>query len=249
MPKGKAYVKLSVNAYESDEQFDGEGKEKDFSDNGSFKDRNLGIYAEYGLTDTVGLVYSGSYKSLEKKNDHVTQKFDGFSDMDLAVKYRLMNNRLGVVSVQALVKVPEAYDDDEVLLPGNAQYDYEIRLMAGRSLYPVIPGYVNVEGAYRLRDREPADEMRFLGEFGMDFLKKGYARFKVETILGMDNADKVTNTANPNLSADFDLVKLSMTLGCRVTDILGIEIETIREVEGENVSKGNTYSASVICMY
>jgi hypothetical protein len=249
MPDGKAYIKVSANAYDSDEHYNADGDAVDFEANGTFEDRNVGLYVEYGVNDRLSLVYSGAYKFLKKKDDQVKQEFNGLSDMDLALKYRLMNNRAGVVSVQGLVKVPEAYDEDEVMLPGNAQYDYEIRLMYGRSLYPAVPGYFNVEGAYRLRDDAPADEMRFLGEFGVDFLKKGFARFKTEAIIGMDNEDAMTETSNPNLSADYDLVKMSLALGCRFTDTWGVEIETIREIAGARVSKGNIWSASLTCLY
>jgi len=249
MPQGKAYVKLSMNAYDSDKSFNADGDEANFEQNGTFEDRNVGLYVEYGLKDNISLVYSGSYKFLEKKDDLVKREFNGFSDMDIAVKYRLMNNPFGVATVQGLVKIPEAYNDDEFLLPGNAQYDYEIRLMVGRSLYPAIPGYINIEGAYRLRDDAPADEMRFLGEFGVDFLKRGFARIKAEAIVGMDNEDDLTANSNPNLSADYDLVKMSMTVGCRITENWGVEVETIREIAGAKVSKGNTYSAALTCLY
>jgi hypothetical protein len=249
MPEGRAYVKLSVNAYDSDEQFDTGGNPEEYEHNGRFEDRNAGLYLEYGLRDDISIVFSGSYKFLEKKDDSTQKKFNGFSDMDIALKYRLMKFGSGVLSVQGLVKCPEAYDENEVLLPGNGQYDAEIRIMFGQSLYPFVPGYVNIEGAYRYRDEEPSDEMRFLGEFGVDFLRVFYARFKAESIAGMDNADSNYDSMNPNLSLDYDLFKLSMALGCRLTDMWGVELETIRETSGKNVSKGTTYSAAVTCLF
>lgn len=89
----------------------------------------------------------------------------------------------------------------------------------------------------------------FLGEFGVDFLKRGFARIKAEAIVGMDNEDQLTDNSNPNLSADYDLVKMSMTVGCRISETWGVEVETIREIAGAKVSKGNTYSAALTCLY
>jgi hypothetical protein len=249
MPKGKMYVKVSANTYKSDERFDLGGNEEDYDNNGFFRDRNIGIYAEYGLVDGLSLIGSTQYKFLEQENDLEKKKYNGISDIDLAVKARLLNNSIGVFSVQGLVKVPEAYDTDATIPPGNGEYDFEVRLMYGRSLYPMFPGYVNVEGAYRFRDGVASDELRFLGEFGVDFMKAGYVRIKAESVASMGDMDMSTDTGNPNVAYDYDQFKMSATLGFKLTERWGVECETIRELSGKNVSKGNTYSASLYCIY
>jgi protein XagA len=244
--KGKMYNRLSLNYYQSDTLFDRDGNEQDSPDNGEFTDTNLSYYLEYGALDNLSLIMSLTYKALEKEDDTVKSDYYGFSDLDLAAKYRVAEGNFGVFSVQALVKVPETYDEDEELAPGEGQYDFEVRALYGRSLYPMIPGYINLEAGYRYRDEEPADEVRTMIEFGMDFTQSLYARIKCEGITGMDNADETAASgSNPASSPDYNLYKGTLTVGYKLTDSFGIELEHIRELAGENVSKGNTYAIAM----
>ena len=52
---------------------------------------------------------------------------------------------------RGLVKIPETYDEDDDVPLGNGEYEFEGRLLYGKSMWPVIPGYVNLEAAYRKR--------------------------------------------------------------------------------------------------
>lgn len=244
--QGKMYNRLSLNQYQSDSQFDSDGHDVGASNNGDFTDTNLSYYLEYGLKDNLSLIMSLSYKYLEKEDDTVDMDFYGFSDLDLGAKYKVAEGRFGVFSVQALVKVPEMYDEDDDLTPGEGQYDFEIRALYGRSLYPVIPGYFNIEAGYRYRDEDPSDEFRTLVEFGVDVTSAIYGRLKFEGITGMDNADDTAATSsNPASSPDYDLYKGSLTIGYKLNDAFGLELEHIREFAGKNVSKGNTIGIAV----
>lgn len=57
-------------------------------------------------------------------------------DIDLGAKFKLYDGSLGVLSAQTMVKIPEAYHKNDPLPVGNGQYDFEARLLYGRSLYP-----------------------------------------------------------------------------------------------------------------
>jgi hypothetical protein len=71
--------------------------------------------------------------------------------VDLGLRYKLLDNTFGIVSTQALVKIPGPYDRSDPLPLGNGQFDGELRLLYGRSLYPLLPAYGNVEIGYRWR--------------------------------------------------------------------------------------------------
>lgn len=246
LPKGKTYNRLALNHYTTDTSFNASGDEVAFPDNGEFNDTNVSYYMEHGLRDNLSLVLSLSYKSLEKEDDLVKSDFYGFSDLDLAVKYKLHESRIGVFSTQALIKIPELYDDKDDLPPGDGQYDVELRLMYGRSLYPMIPGYINLEAGYRLRDDELADEVRTLVEVGVDVTPRFYGRLKYEGIIGLNNADDVAGArGNPSSSPDYDLFKLNMALGFKLSQAWGIELEHIREIAGENISNGISYGLAL----
>jgi protein XagA len=246
--KGGWYHQVSGNYYKADEKFDEDGNREDFKDNGEFTDRNMSYYVEYGICDDLTAIGSWPYKWLEYEDDTVINKTDGFSDLELALKYRLFSTDSGVCAVQGLVKIPEAYDEDDAVPLGNAQYDYEIRLLYGLSLFPKIPGYLNIETGYRFRAEEPADELKYLLEFGLDITKKLYGRIKLDGTLGMDNADnKKDFSGNPAATYDYDLGKLDVALGWKVMENWGMEIGCRPDIYGENTSAGTNWSLSVIC--
>jgi hypothetical protein len=248
--KGSIYNKLSFNLYTADEQFDDSGDRTDVSDNGDFSDTNLNYYVEYGITDTLTAIASLSYKWLKSEDTYTRSRTDGFSDMERGVKYRLFSNNIGVMSVLGLGKVPELYDTNDAVALGNGQYDTEFRLLYGRSLYPFIPGYFNLEAGYRFRAEAPADEFRYLLEFGMDITKTVYGRAKLDGILGMDNEDQSTDiSSNPTTSLNYDLGKLDLALGFKVSPQWSFELGYRAEIYGENTAAGKNVSLAVIFMY
>ncbi len=244
--KGKSYHRLAANYYFADEEFDADGDSRSMAWNGEFRDINLSYYAEYGVMDSLTLVTSLYVKEIQYEDDYVKHETVGVGDMDLGARYRLHSGDLGVFSAQALVKIPELYDEDDALPIGNGQYDYEFRLLYGRSLWPMIPGYVNLEAAYRWRAEAPSDEFRYLVEIGSDLGKNFHARAKLDAIIGMDNGDERTDAfGNPTHTLEYDLTKLDLTAGYQITKKLGIELGYTPELWGESTAKGETWTLAV----
>jgi protein XagA len=246
--KGGFYAQLTGNDYAADEYFDDDGDREDFADDGEFTDRNAGVYMEYGLRDDLTAIGSWSYKWLEYEDDVIINKTRGLSDLELGLKYRLLTTGRGsVVSAQALVKIPEAYDDDDDVPLGNGQYDYEARLLYGQALYPHFPGYFNTEIAYRFRAEDPADEWKYLAEAGVDFTKTLYGRVKLDGTLGMDNAGKGSDAGgNPSATLDYDLGKLEASLGWKAAKQWGLELGYRPEIYGKNISAGVNWSLALV---
>lgn len=244
--KGKLYDRLSVNYYFADDEFDGNESRTDFSLNGKFKDAHVSNYIEYGLTDNITLINSLFYKRIEKEDDLEKTTTYGIGDIDLGLKYKLAEGKWGVLSAQALAKIPEAYDKNDKLPLGNGQYDVEARLLYGRSLWPYIPGYCNFELGYRLRFDGPSDELRYLVEFGMDITKSMYGRVKLDGIYSMNNGSKFDISGNPTITNNFNLGKLDMTVGYKISKRWGLEAEYTPEIYGKNTAAGATYSFAVV---
>lgn len=244
--KGKLYDRLSVNYYFADDEFDGNGSRTEFSLNGKFKDAHVSNYIEYGLTDNITLINSLFYKRIEKEDDLEKTTTYGIGDIDLGLKYKLAEGKWGVLSAQALAKIPEAYDKNDKLPLGNGQYDVEARLLYGRSLWPYIPGYCNFELGYRLRFDGPSDELRYLVEFGTDITKSMYGRVKLDGIYSMNNGSKFDISGNPTITNNFNLGKLDMTVGYKISKRWGLEAEYTPEIYGKNTAAGATYSFAVV---
>ncbi len=186
-------------------------RQERFRQHGTFRDYNLSNYIEYGLTNNLTLINSMVYKHIDKNETTADMTTWGVGDIDVAARYKLAEGNWGILSGQALLKIPSAYDKNDRLPLGNGQFDYEGKLLYGKSLYPHIPGYVNLELGYRFRDGDPSDEFRYLVEFGIDVTKSIYGRLKLDGIYSIDNGNKFAYDGNPTTTNNFDLGKLEVT--------------------------------------
>lgn len=244
--KGGFYEKASFNFYYADKSFDRDGNRRDLTDHGEFTDYNLSNYFEYGITDSLTVLNSISYKWLENDNDLSRAKAHGIGDIDLGARYRLFqSDAVGVIATQLLVKIPGGYDRNDPLPMGNDQYDTELRLLYGRSLYPKLPGYANLEIGYRLRAGAPSDEFRYLVEIGFDLGRNFFTRAKLDGIYSIDNGSKVDGSGNPTTTNNFDLGKLDLTLGYQVTPAMGVELGYRPDLYGQNTAAGANYSVAL----
>lgn len=243
--RGGFYEKFAFNYYFADHTFDSSKHRHATPGNGRFTEYNITNYIEYGVTDNLTLINSLPYKWLDNAANSSHTKAWGIGDIDVAAKYKLMDNRAGVISSQLLVKVPGPYGRTDPLPIGNGQFDLEVRLLYGRSLYPFIPGYANVEAGYRFRDGDPSDEFRYLIEFGIDITKALYGRAKLDGILSSRNGSTFSSGGNPTATNNFDLGKLDLTVGYKITPRWSLEASYVPELYGRNTASGTTWTMAI----
>jgi hypothetical protein len=244
-PQGNFYEKLAYNYYYSHEFFGSSGTRTGAFQHDKFTDHDVSNYFEYGVTNDLTVINALTYKWLKNEDDNGHTSGSGLGDVDLGVRYKLLDTRAGIVSTQLLVKIPGAYGKNDALPLGNGQFDTELRLLYGQSLYPIIPGYANVEFGYRWRDGDPSDELRYLVELGVDFTKSIYARTKLDGTFSLDNGKKTDSSGNPTATNNFDLGKLDLALGYKVTPALGVEVSYRPDVYGQNTAAGANYSLAL----
>lgn len=244
-PQGAAYNKFGFNYFTSDEQLDGDGDS--FDTGAEFTDFNFTYYGEYGFRDDLTFFGSVPLKSLEFDPDAGSSVDNtGIGDIDLGIRYNLYNEDWGLISVQGLVKIPSAYDEDEDVPLGNGQTDIEVRLLYGKSLWPK-PMYLGAEIGYRFRDEEPSDEIKYLLEFGYTVNDKVSLRAKLDGTTSAKNADSGTDFAgNPTLAPDFDLGKLELTAGYTIEKNRFVEFTLTPVVYGRDTADGITLSVAYI---
>ena len=245
MQKGKLYERLSFNYYYADQNFDKGGDRVGFEADGYFRDIHMSNYLEYGLMDNLTIINSVYYKNIRKRDDTIEQKTSGIGDIDLGAKVQIMKLAGGIFSSQAIIKIPVAYDKNDDLPLGNGQFDLEARLLFGRSLYPYVPGYFNVELGYRLRFEDPSDEVRYLLEVGAEFTKDIYGRVKLDGIFSMDNGKNSDSGGNPTTTNNYDIGKLDIALGYKINKQWGIEAGYTPTVYGKYTAAGSTYTIAV----
>ncbi|SLM27702.1 conserved exported hypothetical protein [Desulfamplus magnetovallimortis] len=246
MEKGKSYHRFAANYFFADNEFDQNGDSRNMPSNGEFKDFNLNYYMEYGIVDKLSILTSFYYKEITKEDNYFKYETTGTGDFDLGLRYQLYAGNLGVFSIQGILKIPELYDEKDALSLGNGQYDYEARLMYGRSLWSIMPVYINLESAYRWRAEEPSDEFRYLVEIGSDIGKKLYTRIKLDGLISAGNGkNHFDNYGNPTATFEYDLTKIDLTLGCKVSDKMGLEFGYTAALWGESTAKGDTWTLAL----
>lgn len=244
--KGGSYHRMAMNYYFADKEFDSNGNSKSMASDGEFRDFNLNYYVEYGILDNLTAIASLYYKDLEKEDHHFKYESSGTGDFDLGMRYRLHSSNAGVVSIQGLLKVPELYDEDDPLPLGNGQYDYEVRMLYGRPLWPLLPAYINIEAGYRLRAEKPSDEFRYLLEIGSDIGSQCYTRLKLDWTIAAENGDDTMYSyGNPTNRLEYDLTKIDLTAGWRMSPTLGLEMGYTYPLSGESTADGETFTLAV----
>ena len=248
--KGSGYLKLGYAQYTANDTF---GDSNGFDE---FEGTNISLYGEYGLGHQFALYGSLLYQDIEQSifdsNNRnastiaTTDANTGFSDIEVGLKYQWLSGPV-VLSTSFLVKLPYLYDEDDSLPLGNGQEDYEVRVLAGKSLNQY--GYFGVEAGYRLRTDAPSDEYRYLLEYGFSASESLYFRTKLDGTKSVKNADttRTQNGTNLALASEFDIAKLELTAGWNfekaadTADRWGIEFTYTDDVDGENTLDGQSF--------
>ena len=261
--KGGFYSKLAGLSFSSLAYLDTDGERHDraVDPQEELSDRGLSAYLEYGLLDRLTLVASLPYKSLSFTNprearyfealdstivrEHPDQSASGLADLELRLRWRLLLDP-AVVSLAAGGKLPLGYEVPgelpESYVPlGTGETDAEVRLLVGRSLYPV-PGYVTGTLGYRLRGGEYGNELFHGLEAGYSWnrlLVKGV----VEGIQTLGDCGATGETGG--LVGDQNNLKLSPGLIWSINDRLEISADLFHIAAGCNTAAGTTYAVGL----
>lgn len=173
---GGFWAKASWFHHSTTEQFRSTGAKLPFlnTDAESISDA-LFVDVAVGLTPRIDLWAQLPYFDLNFNDAADDRNSRGFGDLRLSARYNLAVFRDGSwpVSVRVTTKVPlvDFPIDAEVIPVGEGQFDYEVWVESGISLYP-LPLYSVVWLGHRWRalneetTRDPGDEFAFLAEVG-----------------------------------------------------------------------------------
>ncbi len=238
---GSSYHKFAINSFSSESFFDtpAPGFRR-------FTDRNFTYYLEYGISDRLAFYGALPLKRLANDSGQVARS-SGVGDIDVGLRYNFLSGPT-VVSGSLLFKAPYAYSRGDAVPLGNGQEDVEARILLGRSLGSA--GYFGLEAGLRKRFGAPADEFRYLLEYGFDAAPTLYLRAKLDGIAGLGNSSpQVTLAGNPTLNLEFDLAKLEATAGYRLDKSRAVEFTVTRDLYGSNTLRGTTYSLALVFAY
>lgn len=243
--RGAFYLRAAAARYTSTQEFDGAGDRHRLPLDGDFSDNHLGAYLEYGLLDRLTAVTSFSIKQLRYENKVRIVDSKGLGDVDVALRARLASGAAGVLAAQFLTKFPSGYETDVSLPLGNGRREYDARLLWGRGLFPLLPGYCSLEAGYRWRLGDPADEVHYLLEFGSDIAAGFYFRSKLDGTRGRRNQKGLDMSGNPTVRGSADLGVLDLTVGRRCGSHLAVEAGFAPALYGRTTTSGATASLAL----
>ena len=242
--QGDNYLKGALNYFETSNRF---GPEDGFE---NFRNQNFNVYWEHGIRDDLTFFATGSLTDLENISDGVETNGFGVGDVDVGLRYRLIDGPV-IVSVQGLFKAPYLYSEDAELPLGNGQEDFEGKLLFGKSFGDL--GYGGLEVGYRFRTEDPVDEFRFLVEYGIDVGEKAYVRTKLDGIHAATSSDDDVAIAaavlNPQLPLEFDLGRVEYTAGYKINDRFAAEITGTTAIYGDNTLKGTNIQFAIVSTF
>lgn len=193
--KGQVYLESYNKYYWHNSSFTKRNKRNKWPREGRYHEIMSQLKFEYGITDRLTSLlhvpYKWAYWSEEKDIHHYRNK--GWQDMWLGGKYRVLDKPV-VTSFQVRVKLPLDYSTESTPGLGDNQVDTEFKVLLGRSLRP-LPAYGKMEFGYRIRQKEPVDQMPYFFEFGYNLTDNLLFKTSidgVEAVYGGPDAESYT---------------------------------------------------------
>ena len=242
--RGSYYAKLSGIFYRSDEVFNDMGDRTTMGmDDDSFAGDQSFFYLEYGLLERLTLVGQTSVGSLTAENRFLRRKTRGVGDVDLGVKYQLVDRPL-VLSPQVEVKIPTGYHAEYDPALGTGKADLEFRLLAARSLYP-WPFYLSAEVGYRVRGGLFSNQVPYFCEVGATPHERLFVKGYMEGAETLTDGPKTLGLVGLAQVSEGNFVKMGLNAAFEITGPLWADLLWERVVTGENVGAGGSWGVGL----
>lgn len=174
LPRDKGQVIVKYEDMRSDRGFNPNGDRVDLP--AERRDRSVGVFAEYGLTDRLTLQFKGDWQD----GEDAFVDYDGRGPVEIGVTWQAWRDDRSAISLYGGYASAGDGRNAGYAAPGVGEGDWEVRASAGRSFGESRIGrwgpdrsFVEVQVARRLRDGLP-DEIRtdvtLGGHFGDDWM-------------------------------------------------------------------------------
>lgn len=152
-----------------------------------FKKTELEVYTEHGLRESVTLI--GKITWQDTIAGDVRQS--GFATFEVGGLARLLTfDDASILSAQASVILPGREHDKTNPLITSGHADYDLRLLQGvPELFLDLPGFTDLQLAYRHRGGGPADELRLDLTYGFNLNPQWLLRVQSQTVTSFGDSD------------------------------------------------------------
>lgn len=224
----------------------------------------ISLYAKYGITDRLSVVFSVPYISADNESglpDPVNQEnsVSGVQDISAALKYnaasfKIKGNKVDLITGLAVNVPTNDYEPNGILSLGSGALAIDVT--AGYHYQTKSGFFSTVLASYSFRD-DADNNLQPGGDFGVPnaFLlnsKIGYASdfIYVEAWASLQNSEEGVDIGAPNFTDNFpetnvDYTKIGLTLYKNIIPQIGLSLGYGKVIDGRNVGASTTYSAGL----
>lgn len=222
-PRGEGRVISSLIYSESPRGFDGRGNVVDIDEYRQFQ---LYLNGEYGLTDDLTLLLTPSFRSIEVENQP-ERDATGLQFLDVGARYRVAGRGNTVVSVQAKTRIPlETFRDTlgQVSIQG---VELDLRGQVGHGFTMAgLNSFAIAEAGYTFRGDDPPNE------FDLDLTLGARVAPRVMVIGNLYNTFSDGRGRNGFPSYRYHNLLLSGVYD--VTDTVALQLGVLATIDGKN---------------
>ena len=247
---GTGFFKLNSQMLRGDELREVNGLKSEVP---TLSDYTVSLYGEYGLRDGLTLVgYLPFFKRITLNEqvgrpsgfvyfagDDVT----GYADAQAGLRYRLARRSATVLSAQLLLGLPLG-DDSQAngLLTGDGEFNQQLSLQLGHSLYPA-PAYFNVDLGYNNRLDGYSDELVYSAEVGYTIADRATLILRLNGVESRENGDDAVSGGMGGLYAnDQSFVNIGPELVYTFGDGSGISVSALHTLWVRNGLQAPVFS-------
>ena len=209
---GQAIV--TVYYSQSNQGFDNNGNVVDINDYDKFE---VYLLAEYAVTDDLTVIFNPSFRDVSVEGgDNST----GLGYTAIGARHDVLEDKHGWVALEGTVRIPGIERADNLAQVGSADMEYDARVRGFRNIkLGDVPGFVDAQGGYRLRDGDPPNEFHADLTLGIRptpdwlFMAQSFATISDGSGQGVFSSYRYHNvqlsavkTVSPGVSLQFGLV-------------------------------------------
>lgn len=251
-PRGASYLKVTALHSATTDRIDCHGdREPAEPFGGTWSERKVFVYAEYGWTEALTAVGSFGFGEQEivdaEVPDYGTRST---GDLRVGLRWGLSRSPRTPISIESQLSIPtypatdltEPVGQREQFLPaGSGEFEAELRMQAGISFWPV-PGYANVDGGYRARGGAFGDQWLLAAEVGAA-LDRFFAKVEVRGI--WPTGDPCNTGAAGSVSIDERSLRLGPEAAVRVAGDWWLGLAWSGLLTGRNTLDNDQWLVSV----
>lgn len=165
-PKGKGQAILKFEAMQADQGYGPDGVLVDLP--AERRDTALGLFVEYGLTDSLAVQFKGDWQA----GEDAFVDYEGRGPVELGLNWQVWRDERTAISLYGAYAAGGEGRNAGYAAPGVGDQDWEVRASLGRSFggrgdgWAARGSFIDLQAARRMRDGLP-DETRIDATVGL----------------------------------------------------------------------------------